>query len=208
MKLIYAPFVLTLLCLGLTGCQSDKNIARLGHGYEEVLHPQFSALPVEAPPSRVSLQHRNEAGKVALIWPALSGANEIIRSNLCLFVGDKALTEPEVTIRPRLFAVEAPALPLDLTDEVLWRWAKANAKDFSFAMDRLILITPTEMKNGVNVRLEFVLADGLTADKDLPDKSDLQLDWSQISACIQAVKTKGVVEKDLRWKTPYIGERY
>jgi hypothetical protein len=154
------------------------------------------------------LQHRNEAGKVALIWPALSGANEIIRSNLCLFVGDKAILEPEVTIRPHLFAVEVPGLPMDLTDEVLWRWAKVNAKDFAFAMDRLILITPTETKNGVSIHLEFVLADGLTADKDLPDKSDLQLDWAQVTAIIQAVKTKGVIEKDLRWKTPYIGERY
>jgi hypothetical protein len=208
MKLIYAPFALALLCLGLTGCQSDKNITRLGHGYEEVVHPRFAALPGDAPEPRVSLQHRNDAGKVALIWPALSGANEIVRSNLVLFVGDKALVQPEVTIRPRLFAVAAPALPLDLTDEVLWRWAKANQKDFAFAMDRLILITPTEVNNGVNVRLEFVLADGLTADKDLPDKSDLQLDWSHIAAIMQAVKTKGVPEKDLRWKTPYIGERY
>lgn len=208
MKLIYAPFALALLCLGSTGCQSDKNIARLGHGYEEVVHPRFSTLPVEAPSPRVSLQHRNDAGKVALIWPALSGANEIIRSNLCIFVGDKALTEPEITIRPRLFAVEPPGLPLDITDEVLWRWSKANKKDFSFAMDRLILISPTETKNGLSIHLEFVLADGLTADKDLPDKSDLQLDWSQITIIIQAVKTKGVVEKDLRWKTPYIGERY
>jgi len=205
MKSIFA--CLALLCLILTGCQSDKHVTRLGSGYEEVVHPRF-AMPGDEATTRVSLQHRNAAGKVALIWPALSGPNEIIRSNLVLFVGDKALTEPEILIRPRLFAVEAPALPLDITDELVWRWAKANGKDFSFAMDRLILITPTENNYGVNAHLEFVLADGLTADKDLPDKSDLQLTWSQVATLIQAVKTKGVVEKDLRWKTPYIGERY
>ena len=138
----------------------------------------------------------------------MSGANEIIRSNLALFVGDKAVTEPEKDIRPRLFAVEPPGLPLDITDEVVWRWSKTNAKDFNLAMDRLILISPAETNGGLSVHLEFVVVDALTVEKNWPDKSDLQLDWPQLSEIMHAVKTKGVVEKDLRWKTPYIGERY
>jgi hypothetical protein len=29
-----------------------------------------------------------------------------------------------------------------------------------------------------------------------------------VSDILRAVKTKGVVEKDLRWHTPYIGEKF
>lgn len=197
---------LLFISTSLTGCQSEKNITKLGHGYEEVRHPGL--VPDNDNPPRVSLQHRNADGKVIPIWPALSGPAEVVHSNLVVFVGDKAFLDPEKNIHPRLFAVEAPALPLDITDETLWRWSRANGKSFDRAMERLCLISATPADHGLNVHLEFLFVDGLRDDKDWPDTSDLKLDWSQLAQIIQAVKTKGTIEKDLRWKTRYIGEVY
>jgi len=197
---------LLFVSASLTGCQSEKNITKLGHGYEEVLHP--SLVPDNANLPRVSLQHRNADGKVTSIWPALSGPAEIIHSNLVVFVGDKAFLNPEKSIHPRLFAVEAPALPLDITDETLWHWSQINGKNFEHAMERLCLISATATDHGLNVHLEFLFVDELQDDKNWPDTSDLKLDWAQLGKIIQAVKAKGVVEKDLRWKTLYIGEIY
>ena len=46
---------------------------------------------------------------------------------IALFVGDRGYVEAGgKAIHPRLFAVKAPELPLDITDEVLWRWAKIS----------------------------------------------------------------------------------
>src|SRR5579864_6172447 len=139
---------LLFVSVSLTGCQSEKNITKLGHGYEEVVHP--SLVPDNDSQPRVSLQHRNAAGKVTSIWPALSGPAEIIHSNLVIFVGDKAFLDPGKNIHPRLFAVEAPALPIDITDETLWRWSQINGKNFVHAMERLCLINTTATDRGLN----------------------------------------------------------
>src|SRR5882672_6724160 len=171
--------VLTLLCLGLAGCRSEKNVTHLRNGYEEVAHPVHNFLiGEEPPPPRVALQYRGTGSqtKPILIWPALSGANEVIKDDLAIFVGDKAYVQPERVTHPRLFAVKPPELPLDITDEVLWRWSQLNHKDFSKTLERFSLVTPEEKNGGLQLHLEFLPVGYLTAE-DWPDKSDLQLDW-------------------------------
>ena len=198
---------LAMLCLGLTGCQLPKSVAPLGSGYEEVSHPKRAFLD-EPPLPRVSFQHRGTDGKTILIWPSLYGASEVIKGNLAIFVGDKAYVEPDKVTHPRLFAVQFPGLPLDITDEVLWRWSKTSGKDFAKALQKFSLVIPEEKNGRLELHLEFLSEGYLSVEKDWPDQSDLQLDWNQVSDILRAVKTKGVVEKDLRWHTPYIGEKF
>lgn len=198
---------LAMLCLGLTGCQLPKSVAPVGSGYEEVSHPKRAFLD-EPPLPRVSFQHRGTDGKTSLIWPSLYGASEVIKGNLAIFVGDKAYVEPDKVTHPRLFAVKAPELPLDITDEVLWRWSKASGKDFAKALQKFSLVIPEEKNGRLELHLEFLSEGYLSVEKDWPDQSDLPLDWNQVSDILRAVKTKGVVEKDLRWHTPYIGEKF
>jgi hypothetical protein len=193
---------LAMLCLGLTGCQLPKSVAPLGSGYEEVSHPKRAFLDEPELP-RVSFQHRGTDGKTIQIWPSLYGANEVIKGDLAIFVGDKAYVEPDKVTHPRLFAVQFPGLPLDITDEVLWRWSKISGKDFAKALQKFSLVIPEEKNGRLELHLEF-----FSEDKDWPDKGDLQLDWNQVSDILRAVKQKGVVEKDLRWHTPYIGEKF
>jgi hypothetical protein len=204
MKLINNPIVhfsLAMLCAGLAGCMTPNPVAPLGGGYEEKGHPNRSSPdPADA---RVSFQYRAPDGKITLIWPSLYGVGEVIKGDVAIFVGDKAYVDPDSdnphSTKPRLFAVRSPALPLDITDEILWRWSKATGKDFAKALDCFSLVTPAEKNGHLELQLEF-----WTEEKDWPDKSTVQLDWNQMSDIMREVKAKGALRTDPRWGTSYI----
>ena len=204
MKLIKNPIVhfsLAILCAGLAGCMTPKPVAPLGGGYEEIAHPNRSSTAPSD--TRVSFQYRAPNGKTTLIWSSLYGVGEVIKGDVAIFVGDKAYVSPDPNdtrgTKPRLFAVRSPALPLDITDEVLWRWSKATGKDFVKAVQLFSMMTPEEKNGWLELHLEF-----WTEEKDWPDTSTLQLDWNQVSDIMRDVKEKGVLRKDPRWDTPYI----
>jgi hypothetical protein len=204
MKLIKNPIIhcsLVILCAGLAGCMTPNPVVPLGGGYEEKGHPNRSSPdPANA---RVSFQYRAPDGKITLIWPSLYGVGEVIKGDVAIFVGDKAYVQPDADIsrgtKPRLFAVRSPALPLDITDEVLWRWSKATGKDFAKALDCFSMVTPAEKNGHLELQLEF-----WTEEKDWPDKSMVQLDWNQMSDIMREVKAKGILRRDPRWNTSYI----
>jgi hypothetical protein len=192
----------------LAGCQTHKKTTPLRGGYEEVTHPDHTLIDDPEPP-RISFQHKAADGTITKIWPSLYGVNEVIKDELAIFVGEKAFFEPEQVTHPRLFAVKTPELPLDITEEVLWRWSKATGQNFAKAMAKFAMVTPEERNGRLELRLEFNAENKLLGnDRDWPDKGVLQLDWNQIAEIMRAVKTKGFEEKDLRWHTPYIGERF
>ena len=194
---------LAMLCAGLAGCVSQGPVvAPLGNGYEEVAHPTRASLS-RPETMRISLQHRAPDGKATLIWPSLYGVSEVVKGDLAIFVADTAYASVEPNdprgMKPRLFAVRPPALPLDLTDEILWRWSKASGKDFTKAEQFFSLVTPGEINGQLGLQLEFY-----TEEKDWPDKSMVLLGWGEVSDIMREVKEKGIVRKDLRWGTPYI----
>jgi len=201
-----ARFALPLLGLGLVGCQTHISVTPLSRGYEEVSHPHH-ALIDEPDPPRIAFQHRAASGTITPIWPSLYGVNEVIKGDLAIFVGERGYVDEGAKVtHPRLFAVTSPELPLDITDEVLWRWAKATGKDSAKASAKFTLVTPAEKNGRLELRLEFSSDNKwIGNDKDWPDKSTLQLDWSQVAEILRAAKTKGVIQKDLRWHTPFIG---
>ena len=208
MKLITNPifhFSLAILCIGLAGCMTPNPVVPLGGGYEEKGHPNRSSPdPADA---RVSIQYRAADGRITLIWPSLYGVGEVIKGDVAIFVGDKAFMQPDSDnprgTKPRLFAVRSPALPLDITGEILWRWSKATGKDFAKTVNRFSMVTPVDKNGQLELQLEF-----WTEEKDWPDKTKLQLDWNQVSDVMREVKEKGTVHKDLRWGTPYIGKEF
>ncbi len=192
-----------LLSLGLAGCQSHKTVAPLTGGYLEVTHPP-SAFSGQTGQPRVSFEQRGSGDLTVMIWPALYGVGEVIQGDLAIFVGDKAYVESGSKVtHPRLFAVKPPELPLDITDEVLWRWSKASGKDFAKTLDKFSLVTPAEKDGRLELQLDF-----WSDDKDWPSQSELQLGWNQVTEIMGAVKKKGVVDKDLRWHTPYVRENF
>jgi hypothetical protein len=202
-----ARWGLILFSLGCAGCQTHTTVVPLRNGYEEVSHPHHALLDEPEPP-RISLQHRGADGGVTPIWPSLYGVNDVIKGDLAIFVADKANLDPERVTHPRLFAVRSPEVPLDITEEVVWRWSQANGRELAKSLQKLALITPQEKNGGLELHLEFWAADTWSAQRqDWPEQGTLQLDWRQVEEIMQNVKTKGVMQKDLRWHTPYIGEK-
>jgi hypothetical protein len=183
---------LAMLGVGLAGCVSHGTVAPLSNGYEEVAHTK-----------RVSFQYRAPDGKITPIWTALSGVSEVIKGDVAIFVGDKAYVSPDPDdprgTKPRLFAVRSPALPLDLTDEVLSQWSKKSGKDFTKALDSFSMVSPEEKNGQLELHLEF-----WTQERDWPDKTTVQLDWNQVFDIMREVKEKGTMHTDLRWHTPFI----
>jgi hypothetical protein len=203
-----ACLALATLATTWAGCQTHKSVMPVGEGYEEVSHPTRNFIMLDEPtPPRISFQYRSADSTVAPIWSSLYGAGEVIHDGLAIFVGDKAYIESDRVTHPRLFAVKSPALPLDITDEALRDWSQAAGKDFNTARDRLTVITPEENNDHLELHFEFSAPDELSGPDNWPKQSALRLDWSQVDAMVQAVKTKGFEQKDLHWKTPYIGEK-
>jgi hypothetical protein len=200
-RLVFRCFP-ALLCLGLAGCSTPLIVQPLSNGYMEVTHPQRSM--ISSTDLRVSFEYREPDAKTILIWPSLYGAGEVIHGNVAIFVGDQAYVssnpdDPRGT-RPRLFAVQAPGPPLDITDEVLGYWSKASGKDFAKAEQQFNQAIPTGTNNQLDLQLEFWMGGN-----GWPDNATLQLDWNQVSDIMRAVKENGTRRKDLRWGTPYIG---
>jgi len=197
-------FSLALFCASLAGCVSPHPVTSLSNGYEEVTYPaRASAGQPET--MRISFQYRAPDGKIASIWPSLSGVDEVIKGDMAIFVGDKAYIssnpeDPRGTV-PRLFAVQAPALPLDITDEILWRWSRATGKNFEKTVQLFSMVTPEEKNGQLELQLEF-----WTQERDWPDTTTLRLSWNQLSEIMREVKAHGTMHKDLRWGTRYIAK--
>jgi hypothetical protein len=191
---------LAILCIGLAGCASTGTVAPLSGGYEEVAHPQHSMDGTTN--VRISFQHRTPDDKITRIWPSLYGVDEVIKGDTAIFVGDVGYmsSNPDDPrgLKPRLFAVRSPALPLDITDEVLWRWSKASGKDFATARQIFSLVTPAEKGGRLELQLEF-----WTQASDWPDKTAIELGWDEVSDIMRAVKENGTTIKDIHWGTSY-----
>jgi len=196
---------LALLATGPAGCQSTSQVVPINHGYEEVGHPTHNP-DAEPEAARVSFQYREPNGHADLIWPALYGVNEVIHDDIAIFVGDQSYQQPDFEnprgTKPRLFAVRAPGLPLDITDEVLWRWSKTSGKDFQQARGKLSLITPMENNGHLDLHLVF-----WTDDAGWPD-AIYSLDWNQVQDIMHEIKAKGTEHHELRWKTPYLEKSF
>ena len=148
--------ILAMLAPIWAGCQTHKSIMPLGNGYEEVSHPKRTFIALDEPvPPRVSLQYRGTNDTVTPVWPSLYGVGEVFHGKLAIFVGDKAYIEPDHVTHPRLFAVNSPDLPLDITDEVLQLWSRAAGKNFNTARDRFVAVTPEENNGRLELHFEF-----------------------------------------------------
>jgi hypothetical protein len=198
---------LTLLCLSLMGCQSHKSVAPLGGGYEEINHTEHSFLP-DPKPARTSFEFHDPDGKTIVVWPSLYSFNEVVKDGLAVFVAEKAyISGGDPSVHPRLFAVIAPAPPVDITDEVLWRWSKANGKDLTKTFSRFNVAVPEKENDHLLIRLEFWQG-GYMTDDEWPDTGEVKLEWNQVSDIMDTVRKKGILQQDLRWHTPYIGEKF
>ncbi len=194
-----------ILGLFLVGCASSSSVDHnaLGSGYQEVTHTRSFLSEPQA--HQTSLQYQKPdtrwfKGKSVMIWPSVHGV--WVTNDLALFVGDVATrrTDPDdrSATERRLFAVRTLDYPLDITDEVLWRWSQQSAGDFSQAL-KTANIVYLEVEKGLVV---FHFANGTHGD------IDVSLDWSQIADVMDEVKATGVMHKDQFWSASFIEKEF
>jgi hypothetical protein len=204
MKAIWKPvlYLLSAILLpGLIGCKTHPEIQTLSGGYEEITHPNISQDNPEQ--ARVSLNYRAADGRTLLIWPSLFSSDEIIKGDVVIFIGDEAYVssdqdDPRGT-KPRVFVVKAPGPPMDVTDQVLWRWAKESGRDYDKAARLFNLATLVNHGDNVELQLEFYVNES-----GWPDNATMRLDWNQITEIMRTVEAKGTLHRDPRWGAPFI----
>jgi len=192
--------LLATLCVSLSGCGTIPSYESLGGGYVEATYTRTSW---EQPATRFELQYKKGLRKI-VIWPSMYPVGEIAKDDMVVFVANKAYEppypgDPRAT-RPRLFAVKAPESPVDITDEIVGRWAQSSGKDISKALKAAWIIRLRTQGNDATFSFEF-------AGVDWPEMGTT-LDWNKVSEIMRDVKEHGVVRKDRVWGTSYIEKEF
>ena len=92
-------------------------------------------------------------------------------------------------------------MPMDITDEIIGRWAQTFGKDIEKAKQFVGVQSPKEKDNKLDFQFVFWTTE------NWPD-TVITLNWNQISDIMCEVEEKGVVHKDLRWGTSYIEKEF
>jgi hypothetical protein len=213
-------FSLAILCVSLTGCSDSVQVEPLGNGYEEVTYTRTSWEPES---HQISLQYQTAGGKRVMIWPSLDGVRPIMKDDIMVFVGTKAYEPPDPdeprATKQRLFVVKAPDLPLDITDEVLWRCAKQPGPQLYATLESPLAdgSWPKWVKQSDTNLVEDIKNPHMSIDlleetngalKFCGPYFDFHLDWNLVPDVIREVKEKGVVRKDRVWHTTYIEKEF
>jgi hypothetical protein len=199
-------FLLAILCVSLTGCRSVSSYEPLGSGYIWVTHTQNSISEPSA--SQFELQYSPGKGKWwKKVWPDLYPSGIVIKDQVAVFVGNKAskrsrFYEPWPT-ESRLFAVKAPEMPMDITDQVFQQYCEKTGLAFTnIVKDGIGSLKKTDDA----VEMDFII---LSRGERGPGTinsygTTMMIYWNQLSDIMREVKEKGVVRKDLRWGTKYL----
>lgn len=181
--------------MSLTSCGTIPSYEQLGNGYVEAT---YTLLSWEPPAQRFELRYK-KGWKTIVVWPDILVAR--VKNDEALFSGYAAYRRQQPhelrDTEPRIFIVKAPEPPLDITDEMLWRWSKENGEDFVKILGTASFVYAKETENG----LEFLSA------TDGPGIY-IYLNWNQILDVMREVKEKGVVRKDRVWGTSYIEKEF
>ncbi len=136
-----------ILCLCLTGCGSISDYKPFGGGYIWVTHTHNSISEPSA--SQFALYYSPGKDKWWIkVWPDISGGI-VVTNGIAVFIGEKASETPNPDNRKatteRLFAVRAPNLPLDITDQVLQQYCTETGLAFTnFVKDSFASLNETD----------------------------------------------------------------
>lgn len=188
-------YIVAVIFVGwAVGCESTKTIDPLGGGYVEVTY--IRSFISEPQAHQITLQYKNAKGRTVMIWPSVRGP--VFENGLVIFVGDKS-REPQdpqdlqATV-PRLFAVQAPEPPLDITEEVLRQWERVSGDKSENVVKWARIVNFDKRNDGLELHFERGTRPGL----------DIALNWGQIAEVMREVKENGASFKDRVFGTIYI----
>jgi S1-C subfamily serine protease len=205
-KIVYHVLV-AISCVSLIGCGSVTRVKPLGNGYERVSYTQSSISEPEA--TQITLQYRKPNGRQIMIWPSAGGV--VVRNDVAVFLGDVAAKQPNPensrATDSRLFAVKAPELSLDITDQVFQKFSEETGVAFTNIVKNGIAVLK---ETGGAVEIGFVILG--RGERGLgtinAHGATMTIPWNQIADIMREVKEKGVVRKDKVWGTSYIQKEF
>ncbi|MGZ4971590.1 MAG: hypothetical protein ACXWDN_02435 [Limisphaerales bacterium] len=187
-----------LICAFIVGCGSKEEITQLRDGYEVCVRTKKSLLN-EPESAKISLFWKDSLGKSVTVWPIVH-SRILIKEGTAVFAGDRTVgrssLDGDFEMTLRLFVVKSPEPPIDITSEVVIRWATNISKDPKQAVTNANLIGMQEMSGQVQCHFEF--------DGGIWPGEDVFLNWSQIQEITNAVKQKASKHKDEELKIFYL----
>jgi hypothetical protein len=194
-------FLLAILCVSLTGCGTIPSYEDKGGRYVEATYTSPGLW--EPSGHRMALCYKYSDFWHSTIWPDTFGI--YVTNDVAVFIARKTAYRPDPEWREatdeRLFAVRAPEMPMDITDEVLWRWSQESGDNFAKILKTASISTMETNASGM------VFHFALWSPPDWPSLN-VQMDWNQISDVMREVKEKGVVRKDRVQGTSYIEKEF
>ncbi len=175
------------LCFVLTGCGPSASVTPLGNDYDEVTYTRTSFSEPES--HQITLQRRKPGGGRKMIWAYID--NPVINEDVAVFAA-------RVDYNPRLFAVKGLETPLDITDEVFWRWSIESGHDFADVFKAASIYDFTLKSKEGKLCFEFgIWTNGNSC------AVPVNLSWPQVSDIMREVKEKGALQKTLVWGKSY-----
>ena len=186
------------MCCVATGCRPAERATLLGGGYEEVTYVRTHISEPES--HQITLQFRAPAGDRVMVWPSLQSST-VMKDGVAVFVAARTVGWSHLDkvweTGPRLFAVRAPDTVLDITSEVVARWAKASGKDLQKALSSTSPLEPKEQEGKLSIPFAFGVVNNWPSE-------DIRLSWTELLDVMREVKEKGVQHKDPKWNITYI----
>jgi len=192
--LLISSLGISICCYLGAGCGSSEKVTPLADGFEVATHTPHSILM--EPISNVSeFRYRDAKGKTTVVWNHI-GSEVFQKDGISVFSAQKYYLWDKLDQRwgeeDRVFAVRAAELPVDISTEIVGRWAKESGRNVGTTLTNLYL-------NGImGAKVE---GDKLSfhfdqSDMNVSDASDILVSWEQIKDMMQFVKEKGIVHKD------------
>jgi len=198
MKHLIAHFTL-FLCLTVGGCGVPKQHTQsYGDGYSVITIT--GGYPHEW--SRSSLVFVNAHGQKSEIWPWLGGG-PCVQAEIAVFAARVPTGQSEGRWKTldRIFAVKPTSAPVDLSNEILARWATAAGRN------------PSEVASSAAQTPMRCNESGLDANFTLfgraqPEHITVHLDWQQIRELIEDVARTGVRRTEPRWGASWVEKEF
>jgi len=191
--LLISSLGISICCYLVIGCGSPEKISPLADGFEVVTHTPPNIL-MEPNHTISKLRYRDAKGKPTVIW---SYVYEVFQKDgVSVFSAQKYYLWNGLDKRwwqeSRVFAVRATELPVDISTEIVGRWAKESGRNVGTTLTNLYF------KGIMGAKVE---GDKLSfhfdqSDMNVRDASDILVSWEQIKAMMHFVKEKGIVHKD------------
>jgi hypothetical protein len=203
-KNLVLSILATIACINLTGCVSLPSYEDKGDRYAEANYVRPGLW--EPSGGHFELCHTYPTSLWhSSIWPDTFGIR--VTNEVAVFIANKTDYPPDPGDRDRtdqrVFAVRWPEMPMDITDEVLWRCAQQPGPQLYATPGHSLVgdignphlcFFPLIETNGV---LEFYVG-------GLNPGQTVHLDWELVPDIMREVKEKGVVRKDPVEHTSYI----